>query len=154
MVDIVMQEFQVYALLFLLGAATVKSLIDMKNWGNRRYLTELWLVFPPIFFLYDLLLRPDASYLLAAKWSFVAFLLLFFYYKTIAPVSKEDFFALIAVLSVLTPVLIPAAFLIYFVLVFVLQKKLKYRFPHHTKEIPTMQFIVIGAGAAIVLLFF
>ncbi len=152
MVDIVMQEFQVYALLFLLGAATVKSLIDMKNWGSRRHLTEIWLIFPPLFLLHDILLQPDPLFYTLAKWSFIAVLFLFFHFKTIVPVPKEDFFALIAVITVLTPILIPIAFLIYSISLLSLKKKLRNRFPHHTKEIPTMQFVVIGAGVALLLL--
>ncbi len=149
-----MQEFQVYALLFLLGASTVKSLIDTKNWGNRRYLPELWYVFPPIFLIHDMVVRPDTPILLGVKWGLVVLLVVFYYFKEIRPVPTEDYFSLIALLSVLNPILASISLAIYLACLFLLRKKLRYRFPHHTKEIPTMQFIVMAGGISLLLLLF
>ncbi len=133
-------DTQLYALFFIIGALTVKSLTEMKNWASRRDIWELWFAFLIIFIVHDVALRPYRLRELGAKWLLISGTLALFYFKEIDFIVRDDKIALLAVMSILPLQEIALFIALYLVLVLALKRHLKHGFSHASK-IPTMPLL-------------
>ncbi len=144
---------QVYALFFLVGCFSVKSLLDLQSWESRKNLWELWIVFIVAMVGHDAVLQPNTTIFLGAKWGLLIAVTLFFYFKDIKFLILDDKIALIAALALLSPIMTPFMILIYTGLVLLLKKKLKLGFSH-TKKIPTLPVLTSALVFTIILFLF
>lgn len=136
-------QTQIYAVFFLAGCFTVKSISELQNWSSRRDMSELWIVFILILGIYDAVLRPASMIMLGGKWASLIVIFLIFYREDIEFMVADDQFAFLAAISVLSPLLIPVLLLSYIILIFLLKNKVKHDFSH-TKTIPTLPMVTIS----------
>ncbi len=132
-----LMDTQLYALFFIVGAFTVKSLFEMKNWASRKNMWELWVVFLIVFVIHDAVLRPYRLRELGSKWAIISGLIVLFYIKEIGFIVRDDKLALLAALSILPMLEVGLVVLVYAALILVLKKRLKHEFSH-TNTVPTM----------------
>ncbi len=137
MEGITLLDIQLYGIFFLLGAFTVKSLSEMMNWSGRRDMSELWLIFLLGFIIHDTVLRPYRIRYSVLKWGVIAAVALFFLYKDVFFIVRDDKLALMAAMSVLPPIAMFALLGIYVLSVFLFKRRLRHTFSH-SRMIPTM----------------
>ncbi|MGM0405714.1 MAG: hypothetical protein ACQEQM_06190 [Thermoplasmatota archaeon] len=130
-------ETQIYALFFLVGCFSVKSLLDMRNWASRKDLWELWIVFILVMIGHDAILQPSSTMYLAAKWFFLITVAVVFYFKEFKSLVLDDKIAFLAALALFSPLMTPFLAVIYTGLVLLLKRKIKHGFSH-SKKIPTL----------------
>lgn len=130
-------ETQLYALFFLMGCFTVKSLSELYNWAGRKDMSELWISFIVILLVYDLIMRPGNFEMLGVKWGSIAVGSIFFYFQDLSFIFKGDKIALLASLSVLQGLQTPFLFLLYLAVVLAFKRNLKHSFSH-SDMIPTL----------------
>ncbi len=130
-------DTQLYALFFIVGAFTVKSLFEMKNWAGRKDMWELWMIIFLVFVIHDAVLRPYRLRELGSKWLIISGLIALFYFKEIPLIVRDDKLALLAALSILPMLEVGLVVVLYAVLLLLLKTRLKHRFSH-TKTIPTL----------------
>lgn len=130
-------DTQIYALFFIVGCFSVKSLLDLQNWASRKNLWELWIVFIFVMVGHDAIIQSTPIIYIGVKWIFIAVLVLIFYLKEIDFIILDDKIALIAALSLLHPLMIPFLILIYTGLTLLLKRRIKHGFSH-SKKIPTL----------------
>lgn len=147
-------ETQLYALFFLMGCFTVKSLSELYNWAGRKDMSELWISFIGILLVYDLIVRPESVEMLGLKWGSIAVGSIFFYFQDLSFVFKGDKIALMAGLSVLQGLQAPFLFLLYLTVILAFKRNLKHSFSHSDK-IPTLPVTTVALVATLgVFLFF
>ncbi len=146
-------DTQLYALFFLIGAFTVKSLYEMKNWASRRDISELWLFFLITFVIHDAWFRPYRLSELGIKWIIIIGIAALFYLKDINFIVTDDKLALLAAVAILPLQIMLLMFVLYLVLLLILKKRLRHGFSH-SKQIPTMPVITSSLILALLLSFF
>ncbi len=146
-------DIQLYALFFLLGAFTVKSLSEMMNWSGRRDMSELWMFFLIGFIAHDAILRPYRIRYMIIKWAVISTVAFLFLYKDIYFIVRDDKVALLAAMSILplASMLVTAG--IYVLLVFLFKRRLRHSFSH-SKMIPTMPLLTTGLIISLLISFF
>ncbi|MFO7791380.1 MAG: hypothetical protein R6W73_00160 [Candidatus Saliniplasma sp.] len=144
---------QLYALFFLVGCFSVKSLLDLQNWASRRDLWELWIVFIVAMVGHDAVLQPGSTIYLGAKWVLIAVITSIFYLKEINFMVFDDKLAFLAALSLLHPLMTPFLVLIHTGLVLLLKRRIKHGFSH-SKKIPTLPVLTTALVFTVFLFFF
>lgn len=130
-------ETQLYALFFLMGCFTVKSLLELYNWAGRKDMSELWVTFIAVLLVHDVLIRPDSMVMMGVKWGSIVLGSLFFYLKDLSFIFKGDKIAVLAGLSVLQGLQAPLLFLLYLAVVLAFKRRLKHDFSH-SDMVPTL----------------
>ncbi len=146
-------DIQLYALFFLLGAFTVKSLSEMMNWSGRKDMSELWILFLIGFIIHDAILRPYRIRFIIVKWAVIAAVVFFFLYKDVYFVVRDDKAALLAAMSILPLISMLMVVGIYILLVILLKRRLRHKFSH-SKMIPTMPVLTTGLIISLLISFF
>jgi len=107
---------QFYGFLFLMGSLTVASLSDLKRMAAQREFAEVWLLFSLAAFAYDFLrlsggLQPNVFFV---KWLMIGLFALvsWRYFGFILSLSEMDLTAACAALSLLSPLLMVAYYLL------------------------------------------
>ncbi len=143
-------SLQIYGFLLLLGALTAKALFDIKNWSSRTNLFELWIIFPAVFLLNDIIFTPYPLLSSLAKWIGIALFFAYIHFYTIEPVPIDDAFALAALLSISSPIIAGFSIALYVVSVYLFKNRLRYKFTP-SKTIPTTPFLVVLTTIALLL---
>ncbi len=130
-------ETQIYALFFIIGCFSVKSLLDLKNWAARKHLWELWIILTITMVGHDFILRPSSLSFLLIKWLSIGAISLFFYFKEIRFMILDDKLAFLAAVSLIHLFMVPIFLLIFILLLLVLRTRIKHGFSL-SKRIPTL----------------
>lgn len=146
-------DLQFYALFFMLGAFTVKSLSEMVNWSGRRDIYELWLLLFIGFILHDAILRPYRIRYMLLKWTVISLVFILFLYKDIHYIVRDDKVALLASMSILPFIPMMMVLGIYVALTLSMKKLLRDRFSH-SKMIPTMPVLTVALISTLMVSFF
>ncbi|MFP4633725.1 MAG: hypothetical protein ACLFM9_01990 [Candidatus Aenigmatarchaeota archaeon] len=99
-----LSQYQLYALLFLLGSLTVASISDLKNMSAQKEFFQFWAVFTAVLFVVDAYPKLLEEPLLAefwGKWILIALVSLLSWKKTgvIFKLARMDVAAVAAVAS-------------------------------------------------------
>ncbi len=144
---------QIYALFFLVGCFSVKSLLDLQNWASRKNLWELWIVFMIAMLGHDFLFQPSSTPYLAGKWGLLVVISLIFYFKDIDFIILDDKVAFLAALALLHPIMTPFFAIVYIGLILLFKRRLKHGFSH-TKKIPTLPVLTTSLVFTVILFLF
>ncbi len=140
MIEQGLQQSQLFAIFFLLGAFTVKSLIELTDWTNRKEIWELWALFLVVFAVRDGLVRGHSLLWLGGKWGAIVLIALYLYLHPPSFLVQDDKVALLAAMSILSLIYSLILLPIYLILISLFKTKLRHQFSHR-KEIPTLPLL-------------
>ncbi|MFO7991660.1 MAG: hypothetical protein R6U61_05115 [Thermoplasmata archaeon] len=142
MTDVLFLDTQIYILLFLIGAFTVKTLSEMMNWSSRGDMSLLWILFIVVLVVHDAAFQPYGIMELVLKWGLVGVAASCCYMSYFDFMVKDDKLALLVAISILNFLLVVLVMLLFLAMVLFFRKKLEYLYQQAGSEkIPAMPII-------------
>lgn len=152
MTDILFLDTQIYILLFLVGAFTVKTLSEMMNWSSRSDMSLLWILFLLVLFVHDAAYQPYSIMEMVLKWGLVGVVASCCYMSYFDFIMKDDKIALLVSISILSFLLVILVMLLFLAMVLFFRKKLEYLYQQAGSEkIPTMPIITSSLIVSVML---
>ncbi len=114
LLDLILSQFQLYGLIFLLGSFSVATLSDLRRMSAQKEFLEVWLLFWLVFLGYDIYIgyTEGADLQIYLKWGLIGLFIISWFFKILFRTAIADAMACIAVMSLLTP-----PFIIFLILI-------------------------------------
>ncbi len=114
---LILAQFQLYGLIFLLGSFSVATLSDLKRMSAQREFTEIWILFFLTFLGYDIYTgySQGVDWFIFVKWGLIVIFAIAGFTGALFNIASGDMFACLAVLALLPP---------FFILFFILTLKI------------------------------